>query len=412
MNELNYTPEHLLEQEMAALESLNDFRADFTHMERACEVMMALESIYTTVPVNGTYSDRDLQMLQIASEMAVTGTVTEASDIYGLVLSQEGFLDRVGKAIAGLWHAIKVNFAKIVDNIHYYNTYFNTQRGRVRKVKDQLHGIPSSARVQFKHHSTKYMLHGTHATAVSSFAEYVKQFQYLTGVLEPFLDGSNDLADDDLFTGLDHFKAVMSLNAEEYFTDRFKSLNRTLGGIASKTKAKASETTPVYIEYESEIMLGLGYVSLTIPNPKSYDLKEYRSLVDAHKHFYMFIDRQKKIDMARMFRGEVEWEATAKDVSSLLDDIEHLCNTATKLLNIATKWSVRLVTPDGAYSISSYRAKEENPLSQAFAATRIMNRISGMLYDTVASGYTYGMGNVKTGLSVAETAVKRLSKVS
>lgn len=245
---------------------------------------------------------------------------------------------------------------------------------------------------------------------MSDFKEYRQQYALLGSVLEPFLEATTDLTKDDLFSGLKWLKEAVFGDLEEFFDDRFTSLERTVGGLASKIKAHQTRSTGLYREFESPVLLGLAVIHARIPQPSIYKRHDFESTLEAHKYFYMCAKRRMKVRLSTLIDGNIIMEVDKRGLLELMETSEKMIKYVNALSSFSSRLSV-----DGAFSAASdsfvnrRSATEEYDPQSFYKTMKIYNRISSIIYDSATTGFTLALGNIKQACKIAESGLKKLS---
>lgn len=375
--------------------------------ERLYSILVALENLESNKRTKGSVS---LESIDLISSISTSGTDLPADFFFSSSMSLEDIAHKKEGVMRQFFQNLAVYFSKIVENFQYYNTMFNTQRSSLNSYKRRLSSISGTSTVSVKVGVSKYMLAGKDNSTVKDIGEYKKLYKEMADVMSHLNKSLENLADDDLFTTLKMMKSFATGNSDKYFKDRFMSLQHTMDGVKSSSHLKLEKRRPVSSIYASNIMLGLSQVVLSEPNKGTYDFKDQVSLVDAHKHFYVYVERVSKFKLSTLVSGSVYLDVTKKDIEELINVTDTFLNTINGLLSYSTKLSTYYAgIQTGSIFITNLRDDESDTVVMAYTrAGRMLNRISAILYDSVSSSYNFSSGNVKKAMSIIDMATKKL----
>ncbi len=388
------------------IEKQEETKLAFESLERSFDTYFALESLYD----EASKPNSDKKLISIATEMAVLGTVTNPKLLYNSGMSLEDLAQRKSNFISQIYDSIKQANQKSLDLSHYLMTYFNIQQSRLNKIKKELSKLSSNDSVVISVHLSKYMLIGKHASPVSDIDEYLKEYKKMASVMTPFIESIKELTDGDLFTTLSMLKHAVTFSSDKYFVDRFEALEKAILSAARSSHLKVEEHKTQYTTYASDLLLGLSQVVITMPNKNIYDKEDYSSMIDSLKHFYMYVYRTDKFRVSSVIKGNQTFEVPVKVLKELLDINSELLSVVNGLLSTTTSMSTSLTQyTNGPLFMQTYRDKTEdyNPAGM-FRSTRILNRISSIIFESVASSYNFTIGNIKKSNSIMESAISKL----
>ena len=376
-------------------------------LERSFDTYFALENLYE----EASKPTSNKKLISIATEMAVLGTNVSPTILYHPEISLEDIAQRKSNFISQIYDSIKQSVQKNIELSHYLLTYFNIQKSRLNKIKKQLNNLSNSDTATVSIHLSKYMLIGKHGVAVTNIEEYLEEYKKMASVMLPFMKSVKELADDDLFTTLTMLKHMITFSSDKYFMDRFDSLEKAILDASRSSHLKVEERRTQYTTYASDLLLGLSQVIITMPNKSIYNKNDYSSLVDSLKHFYMYVYRTDKIRFSTTIKGSERYEISVKTAKELLTINEELLVAINGLLDMSTSLSTSLTQYTSAIMhVETFRTKTEdyNP-GGVFRSTRILNRISAIIYESVASSYNFSMGNLKKSSSISESLISKLN---
>lgn len=195
---------------------------------------------------------------------------------------------------------------------------------------------------------------------------------------------------------------------EENFADNFDALARNLIPLQRAIKGHQVKSVATYTEYQSPVMLGLAAVMVRVPKENTYKKGDFDLTFAAHKYFYANVRRLNKVRLSTLIDGSLEFTANKRDLLVLMDQAEALLDSATRLMSFGTRLS-QYGAANMAYDVFEKRKREPGfDPSAIYKTTQITSRISAIIYDSVASGFTLALGNVKQACTVAEKALKKL----
>lgn len=387
----------------------NEIRVAQEALDRSFETYIVLENLYEKIKTCGPISPQSKSFIGFAAEMAVTGTSMSSNVFVHDNITLEEIMQKKAGWLTQLYHNVKQLYQKNLDSTHYMHTMFNMQRSRLNKVKRQLGALKDSDKVTISTSTTKYMRCGKDNQPVRDFKEYLQEFEKLSDTMKPFLAAVKELADDDLFTTFSMIKNAAMFSAEDYFADRFDSLSKTLLKAKSSGRLKPQVTMKQYTTFGSDVMLGGGQVVVTTPNKGIYSTDDMPSMVDALKHFYMYMYRIDKFRVSSLVSGSTTMDISVKEAKQLIKAAEEIFEVTDGMLSLTTRLSTALTNwTNGPFYIMLFREKNDDYDSGGFfRSTRVLNRISAVLYDCVGSSYNYSIGNVKKSLSICEAVIKK-----
>lgn len=389
------------------IEKQEDSKLAFESLERSFDTYYALEQLYEEASKPNT----NKKLINIATEMAVLGTNIPSTVLYQSTMSLEDIAQRKSNFVTQIYDSIKQTFQKSLDLNHYLMTYFNIQQLRLNKIRKALNKLSDKDETIVSVHLSKYMLIGKHATPVTDIKEYIEEYKKMASVMLPFIKSIKELTDGDLFTTISMLKHAVTFSSDKYFVDRFEALEKSIHDAARSSHLKIEERKTQYTTYASDLLLGLSQVVITMPNKSVYDKSDYSSLIDSLKHFYMYVYRTDKIRVTSLIKGNQKFEVSVKQLKELLDINDELLSVVNSLLTTTTQLSTSLTQyTNGPVFMQTYRDKTEdyNPAGM-FRSTRILNRISSIIYESVASSYNFTIGNVKKCNSITESAISKLN---
>ena len=321
-------------------------------------------------------------------------------------IATEHMGDRIIEAIVDIFKSVKLSLAKLADYLQYSFSLFSIQKKRISSIKRKLAEC-STGTAHIKVGMNKYMAYGEHGTAIVNMKEYVAQYQKASEVLASVLGSAAELAEEDLFSGLEYMKEYIFGEPEDFFRDRFTSLENCLNDAKRGMSSMQVNQNPRYEEYVSPYMLGMSRAVVRFPKKSTYKISDYESMLSTHHYFYMCIDRKLKFKLGSIFSGSERFETTKRDVDQLLKASETLFLQAEKLLKLSVRFSNEGAVFD--QNILAHRGAEQGfDLRGAVRGMRIYTRTCSIIYDTVSSGYNYGIGNVKQALTICEKTVAKL----
>lgn len=405
MGLLNYeTIEEVSDSESDEMESLGNelslISESISESARAIRVLEAIREDYK----QGLVTDQQVKYVTFAMESAFS------DDPEGLkeVLACENILTRIGLAIVRFLSNIKEGIKKQVDYLEYSYTFFNLQRGRVRKLRDLLRAS-SGKEAEVSVGVNKYLLAGDPKKEVQSMDEYSKLFSKFSGTMTPFMRSIAELLEDDLFSSLKFYKEYITGDPEDFFRERFMSLDRTLTKASTGLLDKKTISKATYVEYDSGVMLGLSRAVVRLPQKNTYKNNDYESLLHAHKFFYMYVDRKTKFNLGTLVSGSVRLTVTKAQIEKILHDTEQVLDAVDTLF----KFSSQLSHAGAAMSVNYSDLFLKRDPSETYdpnaivRGMQIFSRVCSILFDSTSSGYVYSLTNIKQALSIAEKAVKR-----
>lgn len=327
------------------------------------------------------------------------------SDVKRSVLATEHIGNRIIEVLVGIWQNIHESIKKLLDYYQYSWTYFNFQSGRIKRIERSLREGKSNV-AQIRVGLNKHMEHGEHSEYVTDMDEYMKAYRYFAETTGAFVTAAADLTEEDLGSVMRYYKEYLFGEPETFFRDQFMSLNRNLNKAKAAFKGKRSVSTSTYEEYISDVMLGVSRAVVRLPKENSYKQSDYQSIVDAQRYFYMYIRREKKVDVKKIFTGSIKLDVSRKNVEELLKLSDALLHKANELLKFSVMFSHFNTTLEA--NINKHREIEvTGDISDTVRGTRIYLRICSIIYDSVSTGYTLSLGNMKQALTICEKAVKR-----
>ena len=373
-------------------------------IENISERIFVLEGIKADFD-KGRITKDQVSYVNLVVESASNITKREKIDI----LAAEHIGSRIAEAIGTLFKDLKISLQKYAESVHYFYTLFNLQSSRLRKVESRLSSV-RNGKVNIRLGVNKYLLFGEGHRVVSTGDEYVKEFKKTMDVLESFVLSVADLTEDDLFSSIKMIGNYIFSDPEEFFLERFNSLERTLTNAAKGIDGRAEKGFGQYIEYISPVLLGLGKVGVRYPKKSTYGRENYLDAVNASRHFHMYLERESKVHFSTLFSGNTQLEFSKNDIQAMVSQIKRVIHSADRLLSLSNK-----ISEQGAWLsvVGSPSAEREGDSStDVFSATRsgrIVSRISLILVECTAASYNFTLGNIKQALTISEKAIEKLS---
>lgn len=404
---------------IAALENADmdipDEEASELYDESLAELAVCQESIMKRVHVLETafqvYSDfkenriseDQLRYTVFALETAVYGH----GNAKPITAVRENILSELGRKIGDIVSATIEGTRTLADHLQYSYKLFTVQGSRIRSIRSKLQSA-SNNQVNIKVGINKYLCAGEAEKPVKDFKDYVANFKLLHDTLEPLLKAITSLTDEDLFSSLKWIKDGLIGDLEENFADNFDALARNLIPLQRAIKGHQVKSVATYTEYQSPVMLGLAAVMVRVPKENTYKKGDFDLTFAAHKYFYANVRRLNKVRLSTLIDGSLEFNANKRDLLILMDQAEALLDSATRLMSFGTRLS-QYGAANMAYDVFEKRKREPGfDPTAIYKTTQITSRISAIIYDSVASGFTLALGNVKQACTVAEKALKKL----
>lgn len=389
-----------LENSDIAEEEIGEMEGELTEVLESIENDFRMVEILEAIAYDakeGKITDEQARYARFALE-----SMNETSST---IVATEHIGTRIIEVIVNIYNRIRVSFRKLLDYLQYMLTYFNLQSGRIRKLENAVrstHGQFATISVGLN----KYMEYGRNSDYVIDMKTYMEQYRYFTEIAGGLVESAANLTEEDLGSTIDFYKEYIFGDPEDFFKTRFLSLKRNIDKAKSKFKAKPSKSTATYAEYVSEPMLGTGTVLVRFPKENSYKLSDYGSLLDAHHYFYMSVRRKKNVDLRKIVSGSIKLDVSKKDVEEIVKLSEGLLTKADNLLKMSVAFSHLFAMTEA--NIHRHIDNERAPnIRDSIRGMRIYLRICSIIYDTVSTGYSISLGNIKQSLSICEKAVAR-----
>lgn len=367
--------------------------------DKAIDTGLVLESLSNDVNPSG---------YQLAAEMAVSGLAIESAVFNFANLSLEEVKSRKASFLAAAYDGMKQIFQKQLDFDHYGMTLFNVQKSRLNSLSREVSKLKDSDRYNFSTRITKYLI-GKSENPYESMDQYLQEYRSMVDTMSVFAKIIKDLADDDLFSSLKQIKSAVTFSSKEFFIDRFDVLEESIKkaekikGLKQEVKAKQ------YTTYATDVMPGGAQLVVTSANKAIYAKDDFHSIVDSLKHFYMYVYRTDKIRMSTIVSGSRSYSITGKQLKELVNLDQELLEVVNQLLNFTTQLSTMLTSwTAGSFYNMVFRTNDSDYDGGGFfRSMRILNRISAIIYDSVASTYNFSMGNIKKSATIVENAINR-----
>lgn len=399
-------PDQALALEEEVAERQDDLQMASEAIHEGMKHLLVLEGIYQDHKA-GRITPAQVKYVNFALEAASNSNYYDGLPVTRSVMVTEHIGNRIMEAIGSVFSAIHTAIKKQADYTQYSWTLFNMQRSRIEKIRRRIQGVSGSASADIRVGMNKYLMYGDAKHEVSNMQEYMKHFNEAMVALSPFLEAAADLTEDDLFSSLQFYKEYIFGEPEDFFRDRFSSIEKHVTAAMAGMKDKQTHSTPQYQEFSSGTLLGLSRLVVRTPKKNTYNMRDYNTILAAHRYFYMYVDRKTKINFGTMFSGRVMLTVHKKEIEEIISRTEQLIAQANKLL----KFSVQLSAAGAVLDSNPFahrEANEEHDFAGVIRGMRIYTRICSIIYDSVSSGYNFGMGNVKQGLTIAEAAAKKL----
>ena len=402
---------------MEDISTVDELEVDDSRYEAMVETLV-MESAHTEMQVrvleNAFMVLEDFEHKKISEEQLRYTVYAMESVAYAdwtpqhrLVVANENLLTRMFKGIQSLLESIHLATIKVLDAIQYSAHLFSLQKSRIDGIRNQLRQI-SIKEAPIKVGINKYMVYGEHNEQVESIETYLKQYELLTDSLVPYMEALGSLAEDDLFKIFSFYKEAVFGDPDEFFEDRFFSLERHLHQAVQGVKAHQVRSTSYLAEYKTAPLLGMATLMVRLPKPNSYNRKDYNTLVAAHRYFYMTVERKLKFRLSTLASGNATMTVKAPQVETLLKHSERILKAAEGL-NKATVWLSKFGATQSNNFFMDRQERPEGSSIPLFNVTKIYARCSSIIYEGVATSYLFAIGNIKHANTIAEKADKRMS---
>lgn len=391
------TDENLQNIETDFLEAAQNLTEESAELK---SISVATESIISAYE---RYDRREINLSQLRGQVMAAESMLAG---HGSIMASEGLLTNTGEAIGNWLKRIHFSTIKLTDFLQYSIKLFTLQRGRINTLRNRL-TYAAAKDATFKVGNNKYLCFGEGNKVASDMQTYMQQFKLVYDVMLPFMKETASLGEDDLFSGLKWYKEAVFGELDDFMTERFTSLERHATAITRGVKGHVAVNKPIYTEYRSPVMLGCADVMVRTPKPGTYKVGDFEDMFAAQQWFYIGIDRKLKLRLSTLIDGSSTYTATKKDLLELLEMADSLLAEVTKLMS----FGVRLSNLLGAGQSSSFTDRKVNAQatpSEHYKSVRIYVRISSILYDAVATGFTFTLGNIKQANTIVEKAVKRM----
>lgn len=370
-------------------------------MDQDVRVLETALNIYTDYKEKRITEDQ-FRYSVFAVESAVFGPNSNMQ-----VIATEGIVGELGKAIGNLFQRVYEGTKNLADHLQYAWKLFTLQRGRIRSLRAKLDRT-QTPQVTIRVGITKYLCYGEMERPAEDFKAYFEQFKLLNEVLTPFISTIEKLTDEDLFSSLKWFKEATIGELEDFFNDRFESLERNLGGLGTRLANRQSKSTALYTEYKSPVMLGCATVMVRVPKANTYKRGDFETQYSTHRFFYAHVHRLTKVRLTTLVDGKVEMTVNKRELQQILLMAEALLEEATPLLSYGVRLS-EFGSLIQASSVKKRSAEEGFDIRGFYKSVQIYTRISSIIYDSVSSSFTLALGNVKTAARIGELALKKMA---
>lgn len=378
---------------------LNFIAESLTEKSRMIEV---LEAIAYDVR-NGSISESQAKYVSFALESAFSDSPEELRE----VLATENIITRIFQGIIKIGSDIKEGIKKQIDYMQYSYTFFNLQKGRIKKIRDALHdrhGRDATVRIGIN----KYMLYGESKAEIHSMGDYLNHYLQFTKTMTPFMEAIAELTEEDLFSSLKFYKDYIFGEPEDYIRERFNSMERAISKASTGLFDKKTISKSAYVEYDSGTMLGLSRAVVRLPQKNTYTKQDLESMIIAHKYFYMYVDRRTKFNLGTLVSGNSSLDVSRQDIEKILDASEALLIKIDELFKFSTQLSHLGASLNVNYAqMLNKRDVDGYDPHAVVKGVQIFARICSMIFDSTSSGYNFSLGNIKQALKISEKAVKQ-----
>ena len=391
-----------IEQETEMENAGNELALIAESLTEKSRMISVLEAIAYDVK-QGSISESQAKYVSFALESAFSNNPEELRE----VLATENIITRIFQSIVKIGSDIKEGIKKQIDYMQYSNTFFNLQKGRIRKIRDALHersGREANIRIGIN----KFMLFGESKAEVHSMDEYLKHYLQFTKTMTPFMEAVAELTEEDLFSSLKFYKDYIFGEPEDYIRERFNSMERAIGKASNGLFDKKTLSRSAYVEYDSGTMLGLSRAVVRMPQKNTYSKQDLESMIIAHKYFYMYIDRRTKFNLGTLVSGNLTLDVTKQDIEKILDASEALLVKIDALFKFSTQLSHFGASLNINYAqMLNKRDVDGYDPHAIIKGVQMFARICAMIFDSTSSGYNFSLGNIKQALKISEKAVRQ-----
>lgn len=395
--------QELVELESELTEKSDDLLNQFVAVQESIQLDMAALG-----PKIAAYQDFERGLIgesQFAYAVLAAESVVNTGELTP-VLAQENIIRTIGRSLVDLFNRFHQNILNYLDFVQYNVKLFSVQKTRIRKNAAALRMVSGNT-AEISIGINKYLCAGEREEPVVDFKEYQKQFTLLTDRFTPFIRATADLLEDDLFSSLKWYKEALVGDLEEWYEDRFFSLETLLGRAQAALAMDKIKDTPTHSEHKTSVLLGCAFLYVRTPKKGTYRAGDFDSLVGASRFFYMHAQRLYKVRFSTIVDGNVRFSVDRRGLEKLMEQAEKLVSESERLLKFSSKLSVY----GAALSTDEYdkrKVEEGTNLKDRYKTVQLFNRIASILYDSATTSFTLAQGNIKMACKITEKAIKKL----
>lgn len=400
----------MLENEDSVYESYLDNEIALENLDRTFVVLEQLTVLQDIIKDKGTVDQHDIQMMRVASEMALAGT---GQDTQMLLPSLENYtdpgiaLESISETVSNALEATTKHFGNIfmsiVDTLEMAVTVFERQSSDIKKLREQIRNKTPKGSITIR--NSKYFLYGDNKTVID-LDDYIKQLQFTLKECSLMIDAVSELQRNSLFQS---FATLLSfiLGYDKKYLELFLYLNEFIEEINKIPSVKQDVIKDRTVYYKSSTYLGLAHIGTSTPKPGSYDKFSIPSVKSTIGDFSAKVYRDTVLDFSP---GEDEITFTdikIKQLTAILDANEVAIDSYKKLLSFTKKLSnIEAALVSASFLVILKKSLVMTGVTLFFDNYRLLLKLTTAINATAGTVFNLTRGNIATGNRVVRNALK------
>lgn len=313
----------------------------------------------------------------------------------GMSVSREGVVDSISSGLKKLASMVSTFAKDSLDKLESIITFTSFQRERIDSVRNKIKNINSQQKRSVRVKETKYLLYGD-KQPVKNTTDYITQFSKAVKTLSEVNSQNKNHITHLIIANTDASKGI-----EETYLDFFHSLKSMTDVAAKHIDVQTTEKDIRKTFLVSKNMLGMSNIEVKFPNKETYDIQDTSSLYDVHKHFWITMNRNEKIELS-MFKDKVNLEMNSAQALEILKLCEDLIGTYEFMMSFKTK----LVKMINSAIIDINMVLPTSLVFIFFSSFRLMVRSSYTTRDYLNNCFMYSKGLTDSAISIVENYSK------
>lgn len=311
----------------------HDVQADLSEVNRASDVIAAMEDLYEIVQRIDKPQPVDIALIQSVANMAVAGTDIPASSIFpatenfsDLSVTLEGIGDKIINAIKAVGNSIANIIKKIGSFAKAIIFFFRSRIGKIKNLKIRLQKLKNVKKVDsisLSIHENDGFRYGESNALVTS----IKDYQTKLTETETFTSDVFDVISTHFANSFgNQFKVLASLKSVEEYNQNYKRMFLDLVELTEsieKIKHFKKTETGNFTIFNSDKLLAFYTVEVRAPSKSSYDLEDFKSIKRVASSFSFGISNEEN-PINTDITKTIDFEKIG------ISDIENILNIAEK----------------------------------------------------------------------------------